>query len=93
MGFETRFLPDSMHGVFADPQCSRQFAATPMRGPVARFLTVGRQNTGVQRRSQNRGLPTGMISIEPIEPGFEKTLFPADDGRSAGLERQAVQPP
>ena len=27
-----------------------------------------------------------MIGIQTIEPGFEKTLLPADDGRRTGLQ-------
>src|SRR5215467_14276069 len=42
MRFETSFSPDPVHGVFADFQSVRQFAATPMRGPVAGFLARGR---------------------------------------------------
>lgn len=36
--------------------------------------------------SQIRGLLTGMIGAEPINPGFEEALFPAADGVSTGLQ-------
>src|SRR5246500_2115708 len=80
MGFQARFFPDPMHGVPADAQCGRQFAATPMGGAVAGFLAGGRQNPGPQSRSQNRGLLAGMIGVEPVEPSFDEALLPADDG-------------
>ena len=86
MGFQASFFPDPMHSVLADSQRCRQFAATPMRGTVAGFLAGGRQNPGPQSRSQNRGLLAGMISVEPIEPGFEEALLPADDRGSTGLQ-------
>ena len=46
VGFQARFFPDPIHGVLADSQCARQFAATPMGGTVAGFLAGGRQNAG-----------------------------------------------
>ena len=57
-----------------------------MRGTIAGFLAGGRQNPGAQSCRQNRGLLAGMISIEPIDAGFEEALLPADDRRSAGLQ-------
>jgi len=59
MGSETGFFPDSMHRVFADPECRCQFATTPMRGTVAGLLAGGRENPGVQRGSQHRGRLAG----------------------------------
>ena len=86
VGLQARFFPDPMHCVLADSQRRRQFAATPMRGTVAGFLAGGRQNPGAQSRSQHRGLLAGMIGIEPIEPGLEEALLPANDGGSSGLQ-------
>jgi hypothetical protein len=86
VGFETGFFPDPMHHVFADTQRGRQLAATPMGGSVAGFLAGGRQNPRPQSRSQNRSLLAGMIGIEPVEPGLEKALLPADDRGSTGLQ-------
>jgi len=81
MGFQASFFPDPMHSVFADPQRCRQFAATPRRGTVAGFLAGGRQNPGPAKpESSTRGLLAGMIGVEPVEPGFEEALLPADDG-------------
>ena len=82
VGFQARFFPDPMHRVLADTQRGRQFAATPMGGTVAGFLAGGRQDPGPQSRSQNRRLLAGMIGIEPVEPGLEEALLPADDGGS-----------
>lgn len=86
MGLQARFFPDPMHRVLADSQRGRQFAATPMRGTVAGFLAGGGQNPGAQSRSQQRSLLAGVIGIEPVEPGLEETLLPADDGGSRGLQ-------
>jgi hypothetical protein len=79
IGFQASFFLDPMHCILADSQCGRQFAATPMRGTVAGFLAGSRRNPGSQSRSQNRGLLAGMIGVEPVEPGFEEALLPADD--------------
>ena len=54
--FQARFLPHAMHGLFADAERSGQFAATPVRRPVARFSPRGRQDAGAQSRSQHTGL-------------------------------------
>jgi hypothetical protein len=86
MGFQARFFPDPMHSVLADAQRGRQFAATPMRGTIAGFLAGGGQNPGPQSRSQNRGLLAGMMGVEPVEPGFQEALLPADDRGSTGLQ-------
>jgi len=86
MGFQAGFFPDPMHGVFAHAQRRRQFAATPMRGTIARFLAGGRQNSGPQCRRQHHGLLAGMIGIEPIESGLKEALLPADDGRGTRLQ-------
>jgi len=86
MRFQASFFPDPMHRVLADSQRGRQFAATPMPGTVVGFLAGGRQNSGWQSRSQNLGLLTGMIGVQPIESGFEEALLPADDGGSTGLQ-------
>jgi hypothetical protein len=75
-----------MHGVLADSQYGRQFAATPMRGTVTGFLAGGRQNPSPQSRSPNRGLLAGMIGAEPLEPRFEEALLPADNRGSIGLQ-------
>ena len=55
--FQTGLLPNPMHGVFADAQRGGQFAATPVRGPVAGFSPRGGQDTGAQSRSQRTGWP------------------------------------
>ena len=86
MGFQASFFPDPMHSVLADSQRCRQFPATPMRGTIAGFLAGRRQNPGPQSRSQDRGLLAGMISIQPIEPGLEEALLPANDRGSTGLQ-------
>src|ERR1017187_5417315 len=41
VGFQAGFLPNSMHGVFADAQRSSQLTATPVRGPIAGFSPRG----------------------------------------------------
>ena len=41
VGFQASFLPNSMHGVFADAQHSSQLTTTPVRGPVAGFSPRG----------------------------------------------------
>src|SRR5215471_263180 len=75
-----------MDGVFADAQSRRQLATTPVGGTVAGFLAGSRKNPGAENRSQNGGLLTGMIGVQPIEPEFEKALLPANDGGSTGLQ-------
>jgi hypothetical protein len=80
------FLPNTMHGVFADAQRGGQFAATPVRGPVARFSPRGRQDAGVQSRSQYTGLLAGMIGVQSFESVLPEALLPANDGGRRGLE-------
>ena len=48
---QASFLPDAMHGVFADTQHGGQFAATPVCGPVTRFSPCDRQDAGAQSGS------------------------------------------
>jgi hypothetical protein len=75
-----------MHGVFADTQHRRQFAATPMGRAIAGFLAGSRQNPGPNRRGQHADRLTGMIGVEAIEAGGQKALLPANDRRCGGLE-------
>jgi len=58
---EAGFLPNPMHGVFADAQYGGQFAATPVRRPVAGLSPRGGQDAGAQCGSQYTGLLPGMI--------------------------------
>ena len=80
------FLPDAMHGVFADTQCGGQFATTPVRGPVAGFSPGGGQDAGAQSRSQHTGFLAGMIGVQSLESVLPEALLPANDGGSRGLE-------
>ena len=41
VGFQAGFLPNPMHGVFADAQHGGQFAATPVRRPVVGLSPCG----------------------------------------------------
>jgi hypothetical protein len=52
VGLQAGFLPNSMHGVFADAQRGGQFAATPVGGPVAGFSPRGGQDAGAQSGSR-----------------------------------------
>ncbi len=83
---QSRFLPNPMHGVFADAQHGGQLAATPVRGPVVRFSPRGRQDTGAQSRSQHPGFLAGMIGVQSLESVLPEALLPANDGGRRGLE-------
>ena len=83
---QARFLPNPMHGVFADAQRGGQFAATPVRGPVAGLSPGGGQDAGAQSRSQHPGLLAGMIGVQSLESVLPEALFPAHDGGRRGLE-------
>jgi hypothetical protein len=83
---QARFLPNPMHGVFADAQRGGQFAATPVRGPVAGLSPGGGQDAGAQSRSQHPGLLAGMIGVQSLESVLPEALFPAHDGGRGGLE-------
>jgi hypothetical protein len=48
MRLEAGFLPNAMHGIFADVQCRGQLAATPVRGAVTGLSPRGGQDTGAQ---------------------------------------------
>ena len=67
MRLQARFLPNPMHGVFADAQRGGQLAATPVRGPVAGLSPRGGQDAGAQSRSQHTGLLAGMIGVQSLE--------------------------
>ena len=84
--FQAGFLPNPMHGVFADAQRGSQLAATPVRGSVAGFSPRGGQNAGAQSGSQYTGLLAGMIGVQSIEPVAPEALLPANDGGRRGVE-------
>jgi hypothetical protein len=86
VGFEARFLPNAMHGVFADAQRRGEFATAPVRGPVARFSPRGAQNAGPQGGSQHTGFLAGMTGVHAIEPVVQEAPFPANDRGGRGLE-------
>jgi hypothetical protein len=48
MRLEAGFLPNAMHGTFADVQCRGQLAATPVRGAVTGLSPRGGQDTGAK---------------------------------------------
>jgi len=79
------FLPNAMHGIFADAQHRGQFAATLVRGPVAGFFPSARQNAGAQSRTEHIGFLAGMIGVQSFESGLPETLLPANDRRCSGL--------
>ena len=83
---EARFLPNSMHGVFADTQQGGQFAATPVRGPVAGFFPRGGQDAGTQSGSQDAGFLARMIGVQSFDSGLPEALLPANDGGRRGLK-------
>ena len=83
---QARFSPNPMHGVFADTQGGGQFAATPVRGPVAGFFPRGGQDAGAQSRSQHPGFLAGMIGVKSLESVLPEALLPAHDGGRGGLE-------
>ncbi len=83
---QARFLPNAMHGVFADAQRGGQFAATPVRRPVAGLSPRGRQDASVQSRSQHPGLLAGMIGVQSLDPLLPETLLPANDRGRSGLQ-------
>jgi hypothetical protein len=60
------------------------FFPDPMH--VVGFLAGGRQNPRAQYPHHHRAPQAGMIGIEPIQPGVEKTLLPANDGPGGGLQ-------
>lgn len=84
--FQAGFLPNAMHGVFADAQRGGQFAATPVRRPVAGFSARGGQDTGTQGRSQHTGHLAGMIGVQSLQPVVPKALLPANDSGRRSLE-------
>ena len=75
-----------MYGVLTDAKRYRQFAATPMRGTIARLLARGGQDPRPQSRYQYAGSLSGMKGVEAIEPVPKKTLLPANDRRYGGLQ-------
>ena len=83
---QARFLPNAMHGVFADARGGSQFAATPVCGPVVRFSPGGRQDASTQSRSQHTGLLAGMIGVQSLESALPEALLPANDPRRGGLK-------
>ena len=83
---ESGLLPNPMHSVLADAQPGGQFAATPVRGPVAGFFPRGGQDAGAQSGSQHTGLLAGMIGVQSLESVLPEALFPAHDGGRRGLE-------
>jgi len=83
---QARFLPNPMHGVFADAPHGGQFAATPVRGPVAGFFPRGGQDTGAQSGSQHTGFLAGMIGVQPFESVLPEALLPANDRRRSGRQ-------
>ena len=80
------FLPNPMHGIFADAQHGSQFAATPVRGPVAGFFPRSGQDAGAHSGSQHTGLLAGMIGVQSLKPILPEALLPAHDGGRRGLE-------
>ena len=80
------FLPNPMYGVFADTQGGGQFAATPVRGPVAGFFSRGGQDAGTQSGSPNLGFLAGMIRVQSFQSVLPEALLPANDGRRSGLQ-------
>ena len=86
MRLQTRFLPNAMHGVFADAQRGGQLAATPVGGSVAGLSPRGGQNAGAQSRSQHSGLLAGMIGVQSLESVLPEALLPANDRRRRGLQ-------
>jgi hypothetical protein len=63
---QARFLPNPIHGVFTDAQHGGQFAATPVRRPVAGLPPRGGQDAGAQSGSQHTGLLAGMIGVQSL---------------------------
>src|SRR6266849_851206 len=84
--FQAGFLPNAMHSVFADAQRGGQFAATPVRRPVAGFSARGGQDTGAQSRSQHTGHLAGMIGVQSLESVVPEALLPANDSGRRSLE-------
>ena len=84
--FQAGFLPNPMHGVFADAQRGSQLAATPVCRPVAGFSPRGGQDAGAQSGSQYIGLLPGMIGVQSLEAATPEALLPAHDGGRRGLE-------
>src|ERR1700723_756743 len=80
VGLQTGFLPDAMHGVFADAQFRSQLAATPVGRTVLRLPTRGGKNPRTQLRSQYKSRLSGMAGIQTIDSRSTKTLLPPDDG-------------
>jgi len=83
---QSRFLPNAMHGVFADAQRGGQFATTPVRRPVVGFSASGGQDAGTQCGSQHPGFLAGMIGVQSLESVLPEALLPANDGGRRGLE-------
>ena len=79
-----------MYGVLTDAKRYRQFAATPMRGTIARLLARGGQNPRPQSRCQYAGSLSGMKGVEAIEPVLKKTLLPANDRKHVIFEDHAL---
>lgn len=86
MRLQARLLPDAVHGILADTQLSRQFAATPVRGTVLRFSASGRKDPGPQLRREHRCGLTGMAGIQPVDAGSQEPLLPAADGGCRGCQ-------
>ena len=84
--FQAGFLPNPMHGVFADAQRGSQLAATPVRRPIAGFSPRGGQDEGVQSGSQYTGPLAGMIGVQSLQSMTPETLLPANDGGRRGLQ-------
>lgn len=82
--FQAGFLPNAMHGVFADTQRGGQFAATPVRRPVAGFSARGGQDTGAQSRSQHTGHLAGMMGVQSLESVVPEALLPVLCDRPLG---------
>src|SRR5437660_2679812 len=83
---QARFLPNAMHRIFADTQRGGQFAATPVRRPVAGLSPRGGQDAGAQSGSQHTGFLPGMIGVQSFESELPEALLPANDGGRRSLE-------
>ena len=70
MRLEAGFLPNAMHGIFADAQCRGQLAATPVRGAVTGLSPRGGQDPGAQSGRQNTGLLARMTGVQSVKSGL-----------------------
>ena len=81
VSLQARFLPNPMHSVFTDPQRGGQFAATPVRRPVAGLSPRSGQDAGAQSGRQHTGFLTRMIGVQSLESvrkrSFQRTMVGA----------------